>query len=318
MSTCEEYPQISTALFYETFEKDGDIDPWEYSNENNVLFTWGIMASDYYYYDNDLMLQFENEGLHIEGKASVNTKINHTISLKDKYLVLQYKSIIPKKGVCSYGCISLFSGEDKDNIQEIVRFGPGICRKDANDNSNYKIFFNINNVPIVEEQAVEFDLNNLKTHIYTLIIEPNGEYKIFIDCKSFKTGNFTDSQKLTINNAPAIKRVGFRNYNSDQNGDSPYYFNNIYINQEDSDPLDLCLKELNQSLLVEIPKPVDIEATTSEDSSSKKSSSKKSSIGLIVGIVIGCVVVIAGVGVFLFIKFRKSAQNEKDDAVVSF
>jgi len=320
LSACQVSPvSNANALFYETFEKDGVIDPWELGVDNNVLFSWGITTSDYNF--NDHMLQFFNEGLHIAGIASVNAKINHTISLKNESLILQYKAIIPNKGECSYGCVSLFSGNDKNNLQEVVRFGPSKCSNTGN--TIYNMLFSINGIPIVDEQATDFNLNNLKEHVYTLVIEPNGEYEIFIDCKSFKTGKFTDSQQLSVNNAAAIKRVGFRNYNSDQNGDSPYYFNNIFISQDDSDPKDLCSKELAQSLIEDVTvekgkdetgkdetSKGDLGEDSVKDGSEKDKTTKGSSAGLIAGIIISCVVVLAGVGLFIFIKLRKSYQND--------
>jgi calreticulin len=117
-------------------------------------------------------------------------------SNKDKTLVLQFSLKQDQRIDCGGGYIKLhpaglnqksYSGDSVYNIM----FGPDVC----GSTKRIHVILTRNGVNHLIKNDVPFD-NDIYTHVYTLILEPDNTYKVLVDNKAVKEGNIEDDWSI--------------------------------------------------------------------------------------------------------------------------
>jgi len=129
---------------------------------------------------------------------STTAKMPKLASSKGKDLVLQFSTKIENHqyAFCGGGYIKLmpegtkqetFSGDDEYNIM----FGPDLCGYDV---SHIHAIFNHKgeNLLKTDKISLEYSDKNEFTHLYTLHIQPSGDYEVFFDLESKAKGKIVE------------------------------------------------------------------------------------------------------------------------------
>jgi len=182
---------VSAEIFFSEEFKDGDgwKNRWVISKSkeaDGTLGTWGISAGKYF---ND---EEEDKGLQTTQDArfyQISSELNKDFSNKGKTLVLQFSVKHEQSIDCGGGYVKLlpaglnqeqFNGDSEYNIM----FGPDIC----GSTKRVHVIFNYKgkNHLISKEVRAESDT---KTHLYTLIVNPDQTYQVLIDNKEVRSGS---------------------------------------------------------------------------------------------------------------------------------
>mmetsp|Transcript_32514 Transcript_32514/g.64879 ORF Transcript_32514/g.64879 Transcript_32514/m.64879 type:complete len:398 (+) Transcript_32514:65-1258(+) len=173
----------ATVFFEDKFETG--MDAWTLSNwKEGDMGEWKHTAGEW----------FGNEA-EAKGIATTSDVKHHAISAKltspasttsAKPLVVQFTVKHEKKdySFCGGGYIKLlptidqakFGGDDEYSIM----FGPDLCGYDV---SRIHLIFNHKGENLLKEEDIKLDYDdkNEFTHLYTLILEPDGTYQVLLD-----------------------------------------------------------------------------------------------------------------------------------------
>ena len=177
--------------FQEEFKDDGWKDRWVVSKIKEAEGTAGKFEIGLGKHFNDAE---EDKGLKTTQDArfyqiSAETK---EFSNKDKTLVVQFSVKHDQNIDCGGGYVKLFpAGLDQEQLsgdsEYNIMFGPDICgsTKRVHTIFNYKG----KNHLIKKEIRAEGDT---KTHLYTLIVNPDQTFKVLVDNKEVRSGNLVD------------------------------------------------------------------------------------------------------------------------------
>ncbi|KAJ0041757.1 hypothetical protein NL108_007378, partial [Boleophthalmus pectinirostris] len=145
-----------------------------------------------------------DKGLVLKSRAkhhAVAALLNKPFVFKDDPLVVQYEVNFQDGIDCGGAYIKLLSDEGDLNLEQFhdrtpytIMFGPDKCGED------YKLHFifrheNPLNKDIEEKHAKRADVDlkkfytDKKTHLYTLVLNPDNSYEMFIDQSSVSRGN---------------------------------------------------------------------------------------------------------------------------------
>merc|ERR1712118_401807 len=132
----------------------------------------------------------------------ISSKLDKPFSSKDKTLVLQFSVKHEKQegAFCGGGYIKLLgSGIDQKNFggdtDYKIMFGPDICGYDV---SRIHVIFNFQgeNLLRTEDIKLNYDDKNKLTHLYTLVVNSDNSYEIFLDKNSKAKGQLHDDWKF--------------------------------------------------------------------------------------------------------------------------
>jgi len=182
-------------FFEEKFEKF-DTKTWVASEwKSGDMGTWTHTSGDW----------FTNEA-EAKGIATTDDLKHHAISAKmssaasttDKPLVVQFTVKHEKKdySFCGGGYIKLlpkgldqskFGGDD----EYAIMFGPDLCGYDV---SRIHLIFNHKGENLLKDDDIKLDYDdkNEFTHLYTLIVEPDGTYEVLFDEVSKSSGALSE------------------------------------------------------------------------------------------------------------------------------
>jgi len=129
---------------------------------------------------------------------SVSAKLSKPSTSKGKTLVLQFSAKVENHqyAFCGGGYIKLlpdslkqatFGGDDDYHIM----FGPDLCGYDV---SHVHAIFNHKGTNLLKSDKInlEYADKNEFTHLYTLVIEPDGTYEVLFDLESKAKGKLVD------------------------------------------------------------------------------------------------------------------------------
>merc|ERR1719217_619466 len=129
---------------------------------------------------------------------SISAKLDKKASSKKKDLVLQFTAKIENHqyAYCGGGYIKLlpdgtkqetFGGDDEYHIM----FGPDLCGYDV---SHIHTIFNHKGENLLKTDKInlEYSDKNEFTHLYTLVVNPDGTYEVFFDMESKAKGKIVD------------------------------------------------------------------------------------------------------------------------------
>merc|ERR1719387_333100 len=129
---------------------------------------------------------------------SISSKMAKKSTSKGKTLVLQFSAKIENHqyAYCGGGYIKLmpdglkqetFNGDDAYNIM----FGPDLCGYDV---SHIHAIFNHKGENLLKTEKInlEYSDKNEFTHLYTLIVEPDGTYEVLFDLESKAKGKIVE------------------------------------------------------------------------------------------------------------------------------
>jgi calreticulin len=153
---------------------------------------WGWTAGKYFGDASDKAIQ-TSEDARFYG---LSAKMDEAFTNKDKPLVLQYSVKHEQDIDCGGAYIKLLNGNvDQDSFSGdtpySVMFGPDIC---GSSNRKTHVIFNYppknDNLLIKKEVRVETDK---LSHLYTLVVNPDNTYEVFIDEVSASSGKLEDN-----------------------------------------------------------------------------------------------------------------------------
>lgn len=189
----------------ETFD-DGSLDGWQLSKTVK-----GDADDDIAKYDGKWAVEQLKEnkvpgdlGLVLKSRAkhhAISTMLNKPFVFEDDPLVVQYEVNFQEGIDCGGAYIKLLSDTDDLNLEQFqdrtpytIMFGPDKCGED------YKLHFifrhqNPLNKDLEEKHAKRADVDlkkfytDKKTHLYTLVLNPDNSYEMFIDQSSVSRGS---------------------------------------------------------------------------------------------------------------------------------
>ena len=184
----------STVFFEDRF--DENMDKWTVSEwKTGDMGTWTYTAGEWF-----------GDEATAKGIATTDDVKHHAISAKldspasttgSKPLVVQFTAKHEKKdySFCGGGYIKLLSKLDQskfggDDDYEIM-FGPDLCGYDV---SRIHLIFNHKGENLLKDEDVKLDYDdkNEYTHLYTLIVEPEGTFKVLMDEKEKASGKLSE------------------------------------------------------------------------------------------------------------------------------
>lgn len=191
--------------FTETFD-DGSLERWQLSKTVK-----GDADDEIAKYDGKWSVEALKEnkvpgdkGLVLKSRAkhhAISALLNRPFVFQDDPLVVQYEVNFQDGIDCGGAYIKLLSHSDDLNLEQFhdrtpysIMFGPDKCGED------YKLHFifrhkNPLNKDIEEKHAKRADVDlkkfytDKKTHLYTLVLNPDNSYEMFIDQSSVSRGN---------------------------------------------------------------------------------------------------------------------------------
>jgi calreticulin len=130
---------------------------------------------------------------------AISAKLDTPFSNKDKTVVVQFSAKNEKKeyAFCGGGYIKLhpagidqakYGGDDKYNVM----FGPDLCGYDI---SRIHLIFRDHkdeNLLKKDEIKLDYDDKNEFTHVYTLILKPDGSFQVLMDQKEKASGTLLE------------------------------------------------------------------------------------------------------------------------------
>ena len=152
---------------------------------------WGWTTGQYFGDANDKGVQ-TSEDARFYGMSA---KLSESFTNKDKPLVVQYSVKHEQDLDCGGAYIKLLHGDvDQDSFSGdtpySVMFGPDVC---GSSNRKTHVIFNYppknDNLLIKENVRVETDK---LSHLYTLVVNTDGTYEVFIDEVSASSGKLED------------------------------------------------------------------------------------------------------------------------------
>ncbi|CAJ1053273.1 calmegin isoform X3 [Xyrichtys novacula] len=199
----------------ETFD-DGSLDRWQLSKTVK-----GDADDDVAKYDGKWAVEQLKEnkvpgdlGLVLKSRAkhhAISTMLNKPFVFKDDPLVIQYEVNFQEGIDCGGAYIKLLSDADDLDLEQFhdrtpytIMFGPDKCGED------YKLHFifryqNPLNKDLEEKHAKRADVDlkkfyvDKKTHLYTLVVNPDNSYEMFIDQSSVSRGNLLHDMVPPVN-----------------------------------------------------------------------------------------------------------------------
>lgn len=184
-----------TVYFEETFSDKTWEKNWVVSNwKDGDMGTWTHTAGEWFTDEAEAMGIATTDDVKFH---AISSKMKKAASTTKKPLVLQFTAKHEKKdySFCGGGYIKLlpkldqkkFGGDD----EYAIMFGPDLCGYDV---SRIHLIFNHKGENLLKEQDIKLDYDdkNEFTHLYTLVLEPNGEYEVFFDEKSKAKGKLED------------------------------------------------------------------------------------------------------------------------------
>uniref|UniRef100_I3J5Y8 Calmegin n=1 Tax=Oreochromis niloticus TaxID=8128 RepID=I3J5Y8_ORENI len=201
--------------FAETFD-DGSLDRWQLSKTVKEDADGDIAKYDGKWAVEQLK---ENkvpgdQGLVLKSRAkhhAISAMLDKPFVFKDEPLVIQYEVNFQDGIDCGGAYIKLLSDTGSLNLEQFhdrtpytIMFGPDKCGED------YKLHFifrhkNPLNRDMEEKHAKRADVDlkkfytDKKTHLYTLLLNPDNSYELFIDQSSVSRGNLLEDMVPPVN-----------------------------------------------------------------------------------------------------------------------
>ncbi|XP_062333697.1 calmegin isoform X2 [Osmerus eperlanus] len=206
--------------FAETFD-DGSLDSWQVSKtmkedaDDDIAKydgKWSVEQLKENKVPGDLGLVLKSRAKH----HAISALLNKPFVFEDDALVVQYEVNFQDGIDCGGAYIKLLSDSDHLDLEQFhdrtpysIMFGPDKCGED------YKLHFifrhqNPLNKDLEEKHAKRADVDlkkfytDKKTHLYTLVLNPDNSYEMFIDQSSVGRGNLLHDVIPPVNPAKEI------------------------------------------------------------------------------------------------------------------
>jgi len=176
-------------------EKFDDGDAWKsrwiQSKHKSDYGEWKVTAGKFYG-DAD-----EDKGIQTSQDArfyAISRRFDKTMpSNEDKPLVVQFQAKHEQNIDCGGGYVKVMA-EDADltdfhgDTPYFIMFGPDIC---GYDKKKVHVIFNYKGKNILTKKDIRCK-DDEYTHLYTLIVKPDGTYEVLIDNEKVQSGNLED------------------------------------------------------------------------------------------------------------------------------
>ena len=184
----------STVFFEDRF--DANMDKWTVSNwKAGDMGTWTYTSGEWF-----------GDEATAKGIATTDDAMHHAISAKldkpastmgSKPLVVQFTVKHEKKdySFCGGGYVKLLSKLDQSTFggddEYAIMFGPDLCGYDV---SRIHLIFSHNGDNLLKDEDIKLDYDdkNEFTHLYTLILETDGTYKVLMDEAEKASGKLSE------------------------------------------------------------------------------------------------------------------------------
>jgi len=129
---------------------------------------------------------------------AISAKMDSAANSVDAPLVVQFSVKHEKKdySFCGGGYIKLLPGGlDQEKFggddEYAIMFGPDLCGYDV---SRVHLIFNHNGENLLKDEDIKLDYDDKDelTHLYTLVLSPDGTYEVFFDQKSKAAGKLSE------------------------------------------------------------------------------------------------------------------------------
>ncbi|XP_025421754.1 calreticulin-like [Sipha flava] len=192
---------VNAEIYYEeNFDDDSWENEWTYSEHAGIEFGKFVRSSGAFYNDFEV-----DKGIQTTQDArfyALSRKFT-PFSNEGKNLVIQYTVKHEQHIDCGGGYIKLFNCdlEPKQMHGETpyeIMFGPDIC---GTETKLVHVIFSYNGKNLVMNKEIRC-LDDIYTHMYTLIVKPNNTYEVLIDNEKIQSGeleadwNFLPPKKI--------------------------------------------------------------------------------------------------------------------------
>lgn len=196
-----DYNTLDGVYFYESFDKD--LSRWTLSKDSkytgNTLENVKLVEQNEEF-EGDLSLTLE-AGARFYGLSAPLNKV-FDISKLAKPFVVQYEVRMKQAHSCGGAYLKLLSQTETDNESDLndktpftVMFGPDKC-----GDNNRVHFIARHQSPVTGEfsekafsEPPRMKLDETTSHLYTLVLQPNSKFDLYIDGKRESYGHFLDS-----------------------------------------------------------------------------------------------------------------------------
>lgn len=200
-------------IYYENFSDPNVLDYWTKSYDHHYSGKW--KAEQLY----QLQSRRGERGIVMktQGKShAISHKFRHPISfLPNETFILQYEARAEFIFMCSSGFIQIFTSpsfnpeELTNETEHFIEFGPERC---FNFNQTRFTILTYETDPTTgKRKAIEHKLKHTHwiptdeiTHLYTIIIRPDGTFEYMIDNRSMRNGTFIDDFDPPLFDTPYI------------------------------------------------------------------------------------------------------------------
>lgn len=189
-------------LFYYTFDGKATLDRWIPTKSSNYTGHWTIQTppkprSDIY----ERMLTMKESNSYY----ALSTRFGQPIQTQSNSFIIQYEMRNFHNVTCSGGYLKLFDDPDFDPLKltnetkQFIMFGPDKCYE-----KNQVAFSFQHKNPKTQKSIEKFVISppsipkDTLNHLYTIIIKKDGSFKILIDNKVEKRGNYKNSFNPSI------------------------------------------------------------------------------------------------------------------------
>merc|ERR550537_2131150 len=189
-------------LFEETFSGDDWESRWvtsTWKGGNGPAGKWKATSGEWFSNEAEAKGIATTKDFHYH---CTSAKLDKPFSSKGKTLVLQFSVKHEKKDTsfCGGGYIKLLPSDvDQKNFggdsPYKIMFGPDLCGYDV---SRIHAIFNFagDNLLKTSDIKLDYDDKNQFTHLYTLQVNPDNTYEVFLDKKSKAKGKLHDDWKF--------------------------------------------------------------------------------------------------------------------------
>lgn len=194
-------------LYYENFSDPNVRDRWTSTKDPNYTGKWQIEQTY------PLQTRRFEKALVMKGRdaaAAASTKFRHPIGVTDEPLIIQFEVRSQLLFICTGVLMKLFTNPDFDPASlnnataRWIEFGPERC----NPTNSTRL-----NIFTTDESGAQV-IHHLKrphwipideiSHLYTLIIRPDGTFETLIDNRSTRNGTFTGDFDPPLFEMPTI------------------------------------------------------------------------------------------------------------------
>lgn len=210
-------------FFYEPFHSPEDLgDRWVVSkamkdgvDETIAKYdgTWSVEQPENQSLTDDYALIVKDSAKH----HAVSVKLDKTYVFMDKPFVLQFDLKFQEGQECGGGYVKVLSADKSRDLSQFndqtpytIMFGPDKCGQTSKLHFIFRHKNPINGeyeekAAKIESEEITKNINDKKTHLYTLLLKPNNDFEVLIDKKLIHSGSLLTDVNPPVNPPKEIR-----------------------------------------------------------------------------------------------------------------